>query len=65
MLHGPAPQADYSLESGSERQFEVLIQCQDMAEISEKMARERSFDPDIWIVEVEDREGRSFITPAG
>ncbi len=27
----------------------------------EKLKRETAFDPDLWIVEVEDRAGRSFL----
>jgi len=26
------------------------------------LAREREFDPDLWVVEIEDREGRPFLT---
>jgi hypothetical protein len=31
------------------------------AEIEARLAKERRYDPDIWVVEVEDREGRSFL----
>lgn len=31
-------------------------------EIDAYLERQRSYDPDIWIVEVEDRQGRHFIT---
>jgi len=30
-------------------------------EIEAKLAREAEFDPDIWVIEVEDRQGRAFI----
>ena len=30
------------------------------AEIEARLTREIAFDPDLWIVEVEDREGRSW-----
>jgi hypothetical protein len=31
------------------------------ADIEARLTRERGFDPDIWIVEIEDRAGRSFL----
>jgi hypothetical protein len=31
------------------------------ADVEAKLARETKFDPDIWIVEVEDRAGRPFL----
>ncbi|MBV9591775.1 MAG: DUF1491 family protein, partial [Hyphomicrobiales bacterium] len=31
------------------------------ADAEARLAKERSFDPDIWIVEVEDRDGRAFL----
>ena len=30
-------------------------------DIAAKLEREKSFDPDIWIVEIEDKQGRAFI----
>ncbi len=29
--------------------------------VEDKLAKETRFDPDVWIVEVEDRDGRHFI----
>jgi hypothetical protein len=31
------------------------------AKVEERLARESRFDPDVWIVEVEDRAGRHFL----
>jgi hypothetical protein len=60
-LYGPAPQSE--LKDGADRVFarmhrEAWI---DPAEAERKLAREISFDPDLWIVETEDRQGRCFL----
>ena len=60
-LYGPAPQTDYSLDGPSERQFECVLDAASDDDVKQKIARERSFDPDIWVIEIEDRQGRSFI----
>ena len=60
-LYGPAPQSlGLDPERGVER---VFIRMHDPDWIDDQSAekrlgRETSFDPDIWIVEVEDREGQ-------
>lgn len=50
-LYGPAPQTSYDTASPDERQF-IRIEVRD-GEIDAKLDRERRFDPDIWIVEIE------------
>lgn len=35
------------------------------AEVDAAIARQRSFDPDLWVIEVEDREGRSLLDEDG
>ncbi len=64
-LYGPAPPAD-ELPQGVDRLFTRFHEPQTVppAEIEARLAKERRFDPDIWIVEVEDREGRSFLEMA-
>ena len=34
-------------------------------EIDQNLARQRDFDPDLWVIEVEDREGRDFLSYLG
>ncbi len=60
-LLGPAPQIVYDEKDDAERQFEWLLKATNETEAAEKITRERNFDPDIWLIEIEDREGRCFI----
>ncbi|MFI5012987.1 MAG: DUF1491 family protein [Hyphomicrobiales bacterium] len=61
-LYGPAPTGD-ELPRGVDRLFARQHGTETLppAEIEARLARQRGFDPDIWIVEVEDRDGRSFL----
>jgi hypothetical protein len=34
------------------------------ADVEKALAREIKFDPDVWIIEVEDRAGRTFLDQA-
>jgi hypothetical protein len=62
-LFGPAPQSAFDAAPGAERAFSASLTEQPApdASIETYLAREIKFDPDIWIVEVEDRNGRSFL----
>jgi hypothetical protein len=66
-LYGPAPQSAFGEERSAERLFTALIGGKEPApeaDIEAKLRRELKFDPDIWIVEVEDRQGRNFLDAA-
>lgn len=58
-LYGPAP-AGLASDDG-ERRFERLAERTPEAKVSERIARERKLDSDIWVVEIEDRDGRHFL----
>ena len=62
-LFGPAPQSAFDLPSGVERLFSASLAEQPPpdAAVDAYLLREVKFDPDVWIVEVEDRAGRHFL----
>ena len=51
-LYGPAPQTSYEAGRPDERHFS-LVAAGEESEIEARLAKERRFDPDIWIVEIE------------
>lgn len=60
-LFGPAPQALVETHQSHDRQFECLISAAPEDEIDARLRREGEFDPDFWLVEVEDRQARHFL----
>jgi hypothetical protein len=66
-LYGPAPQTVFDEAKPSERMFTAMLGGE--APVAEanaetRLAREIKFDPDVWIIEVEDRSGRHFLDQA-
>lgn len=55
-LYGPRLQPDGG------RGFEKLLSGASTLEVAERLEREVRFDPDLWVVTVEDRDGRHFLT---
>jgi hypothetical protein len=62
MLYVPAPQTVYEDSRPIDRFF-VPISPQPMPEaaVDERLAKEVRFDPDAWIIEIEDKAGRHFL----
>lgn len=61
-LYAPAPQTAYDDSRPIERSFTAAFPTAVPEQaVEDKLARERNFDPDIWIVEIEDRAGRHFL----
>lgn len=61
-LFVPAPQTAYDDSRPVERVFiQSPPKAVDEQLVEARLAKEISFDPDVWIVEIEDREGRHFL----
>ena len=56
-------QRETDLMSGA-RAWAVLCEG-DEAEVDAAIARQRGFDPDLWVIEVEDRAGRTLLDEPG
>ena len=52
-LYGPAPQTSYSTAKPDDRQFTPVEDAVDEKSIDRHLERERRFDPDVWVVEIE------------
>ncbi len=60
-LYMPAPQSVFDDAHPGDRLFQRVIEKQTRDAVSAHLEREKRFDPDIWVVEVDDRAGRSFL----
>jgi hypothetical protein len=62
-LFGPAPQSAFDAAEGTARAFAPSLATQSAADadVEAYLARQVKFDPDVWIVEIEDRAGRNFL----
>ncbi|BAT61259.1 hypothetical protein GJW-30_1_03816 [Variibacter gotjawalensis] len=62
-LFGPAPQTSFDDAKPTDRLFVPSMKTVtvDSADAEEYLAKQLRYDPDIWIVEVEDRQGRNFL----
>lgn len=52
-LYGPAPQMSYDMSRPDERFF-CATEIRDERDANDRLERQKRFDPDIWIVEVEE-----------
>ena len=53
VLFGPAPQTSYDTAKPDERHFSRLDVGEDGAAVDARLEKEKRFDPDIWVVEIE------------
>lgn len=56
-------QRGFDLMSGA-RRWDVLSEGSE-AEVDQAIARQKGFDPDLWVLEVEDRAGRHLLDEPG
>jgi hypothetical protein len=52
-LYGPAPQTSYDSARPDDRFFTLLDSGDDAAVFEARLEKEKRFDPDIWVVEIE------------
>jgi hypothetical protein len=62
-LYGPAPQSSFGEQSPSDRAFSAALKTMPAAEeqVEAYLGKQVRFDPDLWIIESEDRAGRHFL----
>ena len=63
-LDGTATLFQRSYDLDGNRVWVTLAQGEERA-VDESIMRQRSFDPDIWVIEVEDRQGRHLLDEPG
>ncbi len=56
-------QRSFDLSTG-DRKWMVLIEGIE-AEVDQSIIKQRSFDPDLWVIEVEDKQGRHLLDEPG
>jgi hypothetical protein len=62
-VYGPAPQSAFDDEYPLDRSFSPAMKAMPAtdSEAEAYLARQIRFDPDLWIIETEDRAGRHFL----
>jgi len=64
-LNGQACAYQRSFDLGSDTRVWVILKTGDEHDVDATITRQRSFDPDLWVIEVEDRQGRSLLGEDG
>ena len=60
-LYGPAPQSLIMDDDGERRFIRLTAEQATPLDAEALLQRELRFDPDLWIIEAEDRSGRHFL----
>lgn len=58
-LYGPAPQSEFDEARPTDRLFQRLLSAASREAVNDRLERELRFDPDVWVVDVEDRTGEA------
>jgi len=58
-----ALQRGFDVTSGGRRWIELVAGQE--GEVDQAISRQRDFDPDLWVIEVEDRQGRHLLDEPG
>jgi len=64
-LNGRASAFERAYGPDGERIWSALADDAPEGEVDAALARQRSFDPDIWIIELEDKAGRTLLAEEG
>ena len=64
-LYAPAPQSSFEESHPSDRMFQRVMTGTPAMDLAARIEREVRFDPDLWVVAVEDRQGRAFLETVG
>lgn len=64
-LDGQARAYQRSFDLMSDNRVWVVLTEGAEATVDAAISRQRDFDPDLWVIEVEDRQGRSLLAEAG
>ncbi len=60
-LYGPAPAGYSEADGDGERHWTCWLQSVPEDEVEQRLEKEQRLDSDVWIVEVESRDGRHFL----
>lgn len=60
-VYGPAPQSFFEEEKPLDREFEQILSRVAREDVEARFTKEARMDPDFWVVEIEDSQGRSFL----
>ena len=60
-LYGPAPQTAFDESSTGDRVFSRLLAAAGPEELQRRLDSEMRFDPDLWLIDIEDRQHRAFV----
>jgi len=64
-LDGQAKAYQRSFDLMADSRIWVILKEGDEPGVDAAIARQRGFDPDLWVIEVEDRQGRSLLDEDG